>query len=64
MKNIFKVFTVTSTLLFSTFVVSNAYAWGLSSTGFQLGDYYYENFSNGMSCTTTTLGDYTYTNCF
>ena len=62
MKNILKILTISGALYLSS--ITSAFAWGFSSTGFQLGDYYYENFSNGMSCTTTTIGDYTYTNCF
>tara|TARA_B100000674_G_scaffold219516_1_gene179839 strand:+ start:926 stop:1120 length:195 start_codon:yes stop_codon:yes gene_type:complete len=64
MKKTIKILTVSSIIYLSTATISSAFAWGLSSTGQQIGNFYYENFSNGMSCTTQVIGEFTYTNCF
>ena len=59
-----KILTVSSVLLLGSTISSITYAWGLSSTGQQIGNTYYENFSNGVICTTQTIGGFTYTNCY
>ena len=62
MKKVLKILTISGALYLSS--MTSAFAWGLNSTGQQIGNFYYENFSNGVTCTTQIIGDFTYTNCF
>ena len=62
MKNVLKILTISGSIYLLS--MSSAFAWGFSSTGQQIGNIYYENFSNGVTCTTQIIGDFSYTNCF
>ena len=59
-----RIVAVSSALLLTATFSTMTYAWGLSSTGQQIGNFYYENFNNGVTCTTQIIGQFTYTNCF
>tara|TARA_B100000945_G_C20115025_1_gene472112 strand:+ start:381 stop:584 length:204 start_codon:yes stop_codon:yes gene_type:complete len=49
-----------------TLVTTSSHAW--SGTGYSVGDFYYENWSdsygNTMNCSSYNVGDFTYTNCY
>ena len=56
-----KIISVIGSVLMLTIITSSAFA--LSGSGYTVGDFYYENWSNGLSCTSYWVGDFYYTNC-
>lgn len=64
MKKTLRLLTVSAVLLTTASISSVTYAWGLNSTGQQIGNIYYENYSNGVNCTSQIIGNIVYRNCF
>ena len=56
-----KIISVIASVLMLTIITNSAFA--LSGNGYAIGDFYYENWSNGLSCTSYWIGDFYYTNC-
>lgn len=56
-----KIISVIASIIMLTIVTHSAFA--LNGSGYRVGDFYYENWSNGLSCTSYWVGDFYYTNC-
>ena len=64
MKKTLRLLTLSAVLLTTASISNVTHAWGLNSTSQQIGNIYYENYSNGVNCTTQIIGKIAYRNCF